>query len=427
MKRKIKVLEAVNILGLGGTEYALQLYSKYFDKNIFDVTVVAIKTGGVRVKLIEDLGIEVKVLDENYTALAEILKETDVVHWHGNGTIADNYQFFETLKKHRPQLVIQTNVFGLFDNHSWYGELIDYDLYISEMILVRRMSEDKNLPSAYIEKRKILAYPVDIDVLRSLLPSEKAIEDFKVRHSLNNCFVVGRLGRAHDAKFDRIALDGFKEFLKANPMSKFLINGVTPKMRRHVARLGITKSIVEVPNTSDLEELMLLYSAMDVFLACSSIGESFGMVMAEAMSVGTPVVTINTPERDNAQIEVVENNLTGIVTHPLKRTIGESLYKISKDEELKKRFSEESIAKVKNYYDAKKIVASLESLILQHFNHPEITPGESLLINWSNKVVDDYNLRLKDVEGDINFLGELELKIKRNKLYRKIKLKLFGF
>ena len=44
---------------------------------------------------------------------------------------------------------------------------------------------------------------------------------------------------------------------------------------------------------------------MDGFLHVSRIGESFGMVLCEAMLCGVPVVTLSTPLKDNSQLEVV--------------------------------------------------------------------------------------------------------------------------
>jgi len=59
--------------------------------------------------------------------------------------------------------------------------------------------------------------------------------------------------------------------------------------------------------------LRAAYAAMDVFLHVADIGESFGMVLGEAMACGVPVVTLATPVKDNSQMEVVEHGRTGLV------------------------------------------------------------------------------------------------------------------
>lgn len=45
------------------------------------------------------------------------------------------------------------------------------------------------------------------------------------------------------------------------------------------------------------------------------IGESFGIVLAEAILCGLPVVTLQTPYADNSQAEVVGHNIGGLVAN----------------------------------------------------------------------------------------------------------------
>ncbi len=73
--------------------------------------------------------------------------------------------------------------------------------------------------------------------------------------------------------------------------------------------------------TSDDTELRRYYGLMDVFVHAAEKGESFGMVLCEAMLSGLPVITLNTPLRDNSQIEVVPHGKAGFVVNSLKQTI----------------------------------------------------------------------------------------------------------
>lgn len=199
--KKIRIIEAVNQLGLGGTEYAVQLFSKFLNKDRFEVTVIGLLNGGERVRLIEDLGIKVILLNGDLVKLGQLLQETDVFHWHGNGSLEP--ELFKVIKANKPKIVIQTNVFGQFDNSPFY-DVIDYDLYISKMILVRRMKLDMKLQDNYASKRKVLPYPVDIDHINSLVPTEDEVNQFKKANNLQDKFIAGRIGRSDDHKFDLI-------------------------------------------------------------------------------------------------------------------------------------------------------------------------------------------------------------------------------
>ena len=396
---KIRLVEAGNELGLGGTEYVLQLFSKYLNKEHFDVTVIAIHKGGTRVKLIKDLEIPVMILNGNMNQLAEIIKNTDVFHWHASELM--DASLLEVLKKHRPKMVIQTNVFGDYE-YSPYYDLIDYDLYISKMLLIRRIYEDsldpKNMPSDFFtSKRKVLSNPVDVDQIISLLPSETEINEFKEFNNLKGHFIIGRIGRADNHKFDLITLDGFAEFLKRESKAKFLLIGATTEMITHATSLGISDQLIIFDTTSDLKKLLLYYRSLDVFVAASNIGESFGMVIAEAMTVGVPVITISTQNKDNGQVELVDNDVTGLVVERDSYQIAEAIFHLVHNKNKRMQLSIASNDKIIREYDAKKIVGSLEQLIFQHLHLNTVSNYNSLIKNYSLELFNDYQARCSNL------------------------------
>jgi glycosyltransferase involved in cell wall biosynthesis len=407
MSEKIRIIEAANQLSLGGTEYALQTYSKYLNKDLFDVKVVAIYKGGERVKLIEELGIEVIQLNGDFDKFDELLTKTDVFHWHGDGTLDKN--IFERIKKNKPKLVIQTNVFGYFDNSSFYN-LIDYDLYISKMILVRRMELDKKSSNKHEQKRKVLSYPVDINHLGSISPSDEDVLSFKKENNLLETFVVGRIGRSDDHKFDLITLDGFAELAKLKNNVKFLLVGSTPKIVEHAKKLNILDKMLILETSSDLSSLLVYYKSLDVFVAASNIGESFGMVIAEAMFLQVPVVTINTPDRDNAQIELVDNGVNGFVVPRLKNRVGAALIQLYDNRELKYKFSKMAKYKITDRYSGEKIVLSLEQLIIEHLCLKKQQPYiSSQLFDFSENIIKDYRDRCNNLYGGVDVVDKFRL------------------
>lgn len=394
---KIKIIEAGNELGLGGTEYAIQLYSKFLNKDHFKVTVVGLHEGGPRVKLIQDMGIDVHVLNGDLVKLAGLLKETDVFHWHGSGML--NAELFNVVKENKPKLVIQTNVFGAYDHSSLY-DVIDYDLYISQMILIRRMEQDSGLNDNFNAKRKVLPYPVDVDLIADLLPDNNEIQDFKELHKIHDCFIVGRIGRPDNAKFDIITLDAFAAFADKVENARFLLVGVTPKILAYAETLNITDKLIIFENTPDLRTLLLYYNAIDIFLAISEFGESFGMVIAEAMTSGIPVVTVSTPTRDNAQIELVDNAKTGLVVERNKEKIVSAMLFLYHDRKEILKLSVSSKQKITKEYKADNIVKSLENLIFSHLKVPIPGIERSLVKGFSPDMAHDYMNRCSDLWSD---------------------------
>lgn len=391
---KIKIIEAGNELGLGGTENVIQLYSKFLNKDLFEVTVIGLYSGGERVKLIQDMGINVIILNGDLNRLAQLLKETDVFHWHGYGTL--NQSLFNTIKENRPKLVIQTNVFGAYEYSPLY-DLIDYDLYVSKMILIRRMEQDGHLNDNFNWKRKVLHNPIDIDLINSLTPGNSETQKFKYRHQLQDYFIIGRIGRQDNAKFDLITLDAFAEFSRKIANARFLLVGATPQILAHAELLNITDKLIIFENTPDLKTLLLYYTVLDIFLAASKIGESFGIVIAEAMTIGIPVVTISTPTRDNAQIELVDNGQTGLVVERDIEKIVSALLVLYKDEKTRNKLSVLSKQKVAKEYKANNIIKSMEDLIFDHLNMPIPKLEKSLILDFSSEMINDYNNRCSDL------------------------------
>lgn len=387
---KIKIIEAGNELGLGGTEYVMQLYSKYLNKAHFDVLVLGIHNGGARVKLLEDLGIPVIILHSDMELFAKLLQEADVFHWHGDGSL--NPGIFNVVKANKPKLVIQTNIFGEYTPSALY-DLIDYDLFVSKMILIRRMYLDQQLENNFQLKRKTLHNPVDTDHINSLLPSDNQMERFKEQNKLSGYFIIGRIGRADNAKFDLITLDSFAAFAQKVPHTRFLLIGATKEMIAHAEVLRIADKLLIFDTTSNLEQLLYYYRSIDIFLAASHLGESFGMVIAEAMTAGIPVVTVSTPYRDNAQIELVDQGETGFVVEHDSEKLAAAIYELYQDEHTRLQLSAAAKEKIRISYRANDIVRSLENLIFAHFDLPVQQQEQSLLIDFSMQLVTDYIYR----------------------------------
>jgi putative colanic acid biosynthesis glycosyltransferase len=108
----------------------------------------------------------------------------------------------------------------------------------------------------------------------------------------------------------------------------------------------LPKNIIGISRTENVNELVELYSAADVFINFS-IEETFGLVVAEAMACGTPAIVYNS----TASPELV-NEGTGFIIEPLD--INEVTIAIS---EIKKNgkvnYSNKCVNRVTNNFDIK--------------------------------------------------------------------------
>ncbi len=125
----------------------------------------------------------------------------------------------------------------------------------------------------------------------------------------DDAFVVGHLGRLAAEKNLKYLADAVGLFLKNTPGARFLVVGSGPAedtvlaslTRQGVAdRLHLAGKLTGPPLTA-------AYHAMDVF-AFASMSETQGLVLAEAMAAGLPVVALDAP----GAREVLKDGVNGI-------------------------------------------------------------------------------------------------------------------
>jgi 1,2-diacylglycerol 3-alpha-glucosyltransferase len=124
-------------------------------------------------------------------------------------------------------------------------------------------------------------------------------EDGAWRHRLGipeDAIVVGHVGRLAAEKNLPFLCQAVCRFLRGNPAAHFLLIGKGSAREEMVAefhRQGLQQRL-HLQGVLDRRSLTSAYHCMDVF-AFASQSETQGLVLAEAMAAGTPVVAIDAP------------------------------------------------------------------------------------------------------------------------------------
>ena len=416
---RIRLTEAADQLGIGGTERALENYCRYIDKSRFEITVVGFREGGVRADILRSEGFKVVIANMNIHVWEELLKGADVLHWHGDGHL--DPAIFESVRRFKPKVVIQTNVFGLADRSSYY-DLIDVDLYISKMCLVKRVREDGEWGINYNKKRAVLYYPVDVNGFRYNMPTSKEVEHYRKELGLGNSPVVGRIGRSDDYKFHPVAIQMMPILRRWVPDVKFLLLGPTENMRRHAIKLGIEDAFVWVEPTTDIGTLLTYYLCIDVYLAASIGGESFGMNIAEAMACSLPIVAVSTPKADNAQIELIDNGLNGLVVEAYPRLVALACKELFFDKNKRMAMGRAGVERVQSY-SAKLITRSLENVIYEKLGLESFARDDfQFPIHWTSEMESDYVRRVSNLYGKPSVIDWVKASIRGSGGRLKLKL-----
>jgi glycosyltransferase involved in cell wall biosynthesis len=354
----MRVLTVVEDLDRGGTQRVAANYAELYRKAGHDSAVLTYQGGGVRVEAVRAAGVDVFVGAREAGSLPRATAAAgdwspDAVHLHRPGWAHPvTAGIIRELKgrsaaRGRRLGVLETNVFARVD-YSPDRELIDIHGHLSRWCLWkwRRWS-------AHCRPRPVGALLPNVVIPDGFAPLG-AGERGAARERLGlpaGAFVLGRVGSPLAGKWSWAALEAYRRVAMAHDDVWMLLVGMPEELRREAARLkpGVRQRLVDVPYLSGDGALRDAYGAMDVQVHSSRIGESFGMVLAEAMLCRTPCVTLATPAKDNSQGEVVGHGRGGLVAASVPGLV-EAIERLRADRALRERLGAEGRERVLREY-----------------------------------------------------------------------------
>lgn len=190
----------------------------------------------------------------------------------------------------------------------------------------------------YIDTKDIYMVPNGVDLKQYHTP----VKEDKPRHDI---LYVGRLEKRKGVKF---LIEAFALLHQTMPATKLTIVGGGPdkeKLEKQVAELGIKKFVRFAGYASDAAKQKMLREAA-LFVSPALYGESFGIVLVEAMASGTPIVAGNNPGyasvlADRGSISLVDPEDT--------EAFAQRMELLLTDEKLRKLWIDWAVQDVKKY------------------------------------------------------------------------------
>ncbi len=291
----VRVLHVSFGLGLGGTEKVMQLLASGLDRDHFEPFVFSFGDGP-RGRQILAAGVPVIVGRDLLRCLEQLRPR--IVHLHRAGWPEPG--LLRTLRLAQVPVVVETNVFGRRDS-SPQAQVIDRHLFVSHFC-ARRYAAVEGIDTTG-PRFGVLYNPVDTDLFERHAPDKPW-----------GTPVFGRISRADPGKWSRLALDILPLLKRELPDFRFRVIGGTAETRAFVREHGLESNVEWLEQVETDMELAGFYGSLCLLAHANDTGESFGLTIAEAMACGLPVVTHPADGlRDNAQLELVEHGLTGIV------------------------------------------------------------------------------------------------------------------
>jgi glycosyltransferase involved in cell wall biosynthesis len=206
-----------------------------------------------------------------------------------------------------------------------------------------------------IDNKKIRIINYGIDLENFSVSKEKRR---KTRESLNIADqdrVVLFLSLISKQKGADVALRAFKELSKNERNIKLIIGGdgeYLDEAKRLAKALHIEQA-VSFPGFVHNEQTSSYYNAADIFVFPTLRLESFGIVIAEAMACGTPVIASNI----GSIPDVIDNGVNGVLIPPGDfEELASQIRRLFKDTDYSKMLSENGRLKATNRFGLGRMV-----------------------------------------------------------------------
>lgn len=183
-----------------------------------------------------------------------------------------------------------------------------------------------------------------IDIPNMVLPNDGPFANVETADEGNTILAVGRLA---DAKDHQSLIEAWANIESKYPNWRVKIFGNGPlqdSLRRRIRLLGIKRLTIERPT----QNIMAEYRAAR-FLAMPSRYEGFGMVTAEALSCGLPVVGFANCEGTN---ELIKHRENGLLVNPRggrAKAFEKGLEELITEQELRKTLAKNGPGSVERF------------------------------------------------------------------------------
>lgn len=166
-----------------------------------------------------------------------------------------------------------------------------------------------------------------------------------------------------------IILSVASEWSVAKGLDKFIELAETLQEQMKIVLVGkidnktqLPENIINIPQTNDISKLVKYYSMADVYVHLSR-EETFGKVIAEALSCGTPAIVLNS----TACPELVDESCGIVLNDSQTSSILNAIKKIMSNG--KKYYSESAVTRVRKLFNAKTNMDNLLKLYQQLKNY----------------------------------------------------------
>jgi glycosyltransferase involved in cell wall biosynthesis len=247
---------------------------------------------------------------------------------------------------------------GEFRATSWKKALLQLRTMVTarpmtRVIAISEFVKAQLLKGGLAEKKIVVRY-LGVDTER-FQPDRSAraqwARDFNIA---DDELILSTVSYLRPFKNPQVLVGTCKELATRNVRARLFVAGdgeMLPGLRELSKQLGLDDRIHWLGNIADPKSLL---QASDVFVL-ASVGEAFGLVLAEAMACGVPVVG----SRSGSLPEVVADGITGLLATPLDpKSFADQLESLARNPEARKRMAAAAVERVRDNFTVELAVAN---------------------------------------------------------------------
>jgi glycosyltransferase involved in cell wall biosynthesis len=255
-----------------------------------------------------------------------------------------------------PKIIYEMQNSGAFQATSWRRSLLRLRTRLmtrptTRVIAISEFVKEQLVKAGLAEDKIVVRY-LGVDTERFApdpAAREQLARDFNIR---SDEIVLSTVSYLRPFKNPQVLVHTCKELATRNVPARLLVAGdgeMLPSLKDLTRQLGVEDRIEWLGNVPDPKSLL---QASDVFLL-ASVGEAFGLVLAEAMACGAPIVG----SRSGSLLEVVDEGRTGLLVTPLDASsFADAIERLAKDADLRRTMASQAVEHVREKFTVGKAV-----------------------------------------------------------------------
>jgi glycosyltransferase involved in cell wall biosynthesis len=313
--KKIKILQITHDLAIGGLQRVVVTLCKYYNRDLFEFSVLCLRDKGSYLSDVESLGIPVYFLADHpgeidhflFLKVRKFLKEHqfDVIHTHNTQPFLDG-GLGKILSGARCKWIHTDHARRYPDKTKYIAFEWIVSHFADKIVGVSHHTSNNLLRYGHLSKKKITT------IHNGIVPDEflKTIDCTGLKKSIglpDKGKIIGTAVRLSEQKNVGLLINAFKNVSETVKDVSLVIAGNGPlesTLKQHVDRLGL-KNIFFLGPRNDIAALLQLF---DIYVL-PSIWEGLPMGILEAMASKCVVVATNV----GGVGELIQNGVNGVL------------------------------------------------------------------------------------------------------------------